>query len=813
MRKKFTLLFASLLAFAGVAKAGVTDLPEMSTEGAIKYYAIKNTRSNKYANFAGDATKMTQTETTSLSSVFYFTAATVENAVEGFTSVMIHNAATDNMLADFESWTAEGKAWFLVVDSLNETPAGLHIVNAAKLQGWNAFNDQSGTTITNYLAKDGGSIFVLEELNLNNIINSSLNAYKATAIAALDSCVAVKVLSDVTAEKAAVNAVTLASVNSASLNKAIAEVDAVIAEAFAGKYYTINTPARADKGYMQMGIEDVKGAKEAVTPAAVWQFSYSNGGINVYNPYTGKYLCTPINENYKAVPVTTKQAEAGAYILNRSSKDNAEDGAIVKFTSNGLSFHMEGTGYLVRWNDGDASEWNITEITDFTTLVDLYQAATVATLDELATLSVIFDAALVADTKDAVNAITSTDWATFAAIDAAMEEFADVVSTKNIAFQTMATDDGRNGVWVSAESGKAIGADNQDLNAVWNLEYAGGKSFYIYNPLNNLYLGQIEGPADDKDQNTLLTKSPEAAYTFEIIADIEGVDNVVELKNNGMTLHASNHADNKLLNWDGNESASRWYVSIVDDITASLTDLLATITAEDYAEVPALGQYTKAAYEVLVETEITATTVVEVAEAIENFISSKNLPVFTINGVIGYAAGKSIYDEPGIVNGRGNTHYFKTTDLSDRTMWWALDMTTTEIGVVESVGIRNVGTGANFWGCPTIKITETDENEGAGIADDGIFLFYTTDNNNPIHAQDDGQLICRYGDKGAASGSAWTFTYLGNTYDLNKESGESTGVENINVQESAVIYDLLGRRVEKMEKGLYIVNGKKVLVK
>ena len=140
-------------------------------------------------------------------------------------------------------------------------------------------------------------------------------------------------------------------------------------------------------------------------------------------------------------------------------------------------------------------------------------------------------------------------------------------------------------------------------------------------------------------------------------------------------------------------------------------------------------------------------------------------------------------------------------------------MTTTEIGVIESVGIRNVGTGANFWGCPTIKITETDENEGAGIADDGIFLFYTTDDNNPIHAQDDGQLICRYGDKGAASGSAWTFTYLGNTYDLNKESGESTGVENINVQESAVIYDLLGRRVEKMEKGLYIVNGKKVLVK
>ena len=34
----------------------------------------------------------------------------------------------------------------------------------------------------------------------------------------------------------------------------------------------------------------------------------------------------------------------------------------------------------------------------------------------------------------------------------------------------------------------------------------------------------------------------------------------------------------------------------------------------------------------------------------------------------------------------------------------------------------------------------------------------------------------------------------------------------VEVQEEAtVIYDLLGRRVEKMEKGIYIVNGKKVI--
>ena len=48
-----------------------------------------------------------------------------------------------------------------------------------------------------------------------------------------------------------------------------------------------------------------------------------------------------------------------------------------------------------------------------------------------------------------------------------------------------------------------------------------------------------------------------------------------------------------------------------------------------------------------------------------------------------------------------------------------------------------------------------------------------------------------------------------------KENGETTGIENseLKIENSDVIYDLQGRRVEKMEKGVYIVNGKKVVIK
>ena len=43
--------------------------------------------------------------------------------------------------------------------------------------------------------------------------------------------------------------------------------------------------------------------------------------------------------------------------------------------------------------------------------------------------------------------------------------------------------------------------------------------------------------------------------------------------------------------------------------------------------------------------------------------------------------------------------------------------------------------------------------------------------------------------------------------------GATTGIENVEVENAAVIYDLTGRQVNAVERGIYIVNGKKVLVK
>jgi hypothetical protein len=46
-------------------------------------------------------------------------------------------------------------------------------------------------------------------------------------------------------------------------------------------------------------------------------------------------------------------------------------------------------------------------------------------------------------------------------------------------------------------------------------------------------------------------------------------------------------------------------------------------------------------------------------------------------------------------------------------------------------------------------------------------------------------------------------------------SGEATGIDNVSVSNcgNGEVYDLQGRRVSQPTKGLYIVNGKKVVIK
>lgn len=760
MRKISTLLML-FCAFVGTAWAAATDLPELSTEGDIKWYTLKNVRKQKFATYAGDNATMTQQATANAASFFYFTASTTEGAVK------IHNyAAGDKLCAAYNSWTEAGIDWYLKAQS-----TGVSICTSTG--EWNAWNDAGGggQKVEYWSASDAGSAW---EFTLVTDFSAIIDvpAAKTAAIAEIENYATVSTIyPNATTTVEAINAVNAADNSLAGLNAAVEAINAKVVEykksayeALSGKYFSIQTPTRGN-GYMEMATSKVVGTATLASAAGLWQFVSNNDGtLKVFNPYTGKYLCEP-QGNSAAVAVTTDANNAGSYTLAVNSTNPANQDAKIKFTSNGKSVHMDGSSNLVRWDNGGASEWAVIEVADFSALIEAYKTSTISTLDSWATLSVVFDASLIATAKTNINAINTNSFATFAALDAELTKVTDAVAAKMFTFQTLATDSHRENVWVSANAstGKAIGAHTAepDYNAIWSLRHAGGVSFYIYNELTSKYMGKPSG-------NAALTDTPVDAYTFEII---DAANGVVEFKCGGETLHASNHDDDKLLSWDGDEAASRWYIRTID-IAADIQAILDGLTADDYAEVPALGQYPKTAYDALVAARTNAKTVEEVNAAIVAFNKAKNVPVYFITSAWdeGYPAGKAI-----LYN--GSAWRFDTANKFNRQMWMTIpEYTNADVPTVAAYDAE----GTSYGICDYLTSTLMRDKKVQIVAIEGWEGAYNlqynadaTSTDAAQHAQQGGALVnWKPATVNDCQASAWRVEYLGSSYELDQLTDE-----------------------------------------
>ena len=760
MRKKFTLLLTALFFTIGTAWAQVPEASPAPQNGQwdanTKWYTLQV--SDKYVslhNADGNGNLMLNNATSreSAQSLWCVVGSEAEgyqfyNLASGTSKVLGATGSNEN--GRMTMYDAAGG----VNDVTYRFDVKAHSDNKAYVKDhgtdskyWNNRDSYLAYWNTNSAVGNSGSACIFTEINLADFVAQ----YKQNALSALDG---LSSLFDVAAAKNAVNAITATDVSAlAAIDAAIDAEMAKVASHIAFRNADNNTQNTVRvNNYLSVNVTNGKGYG---TPTfnhlnAVWTLKYS-GGFCLYNEGNEVYLGTPSSNG------TLSKTPTAAYSI-----DKEEEKVVLK--SNGETIHLNNHSgnFLSNHDNNDiASRWYLE--TDFSAHVETYKQSALTSLDEWAQLTVVFDdAELIAEAKTAIYAITTTDYATFDAIDAELAKVTDAVAAKMFTFQTIdISDAARVNVWIAANAStmKAYGADKdkQDYNAIWSLQHAGGTQFYLYNELNKVYLG---APVD-ANTAIVLTETPVAAYTLEMIID-KG-NNVVEMHCNGGTIHASNHGDDKLISYDENQDASRWMVNVID-VTKDIKDLLATIEEDDYDDVPGLGQYTTAGYEALVEAGKTAKTVEEVEAAIAAFKAAKNLPVFMIsNGnVKDYAKDKSIIDD------NDGTLNFEATDLWNKKMWWALDMTETEVKVTDEVGIYNVGTGNGFWGASSIKITETNENSNAGIPDDGLFLFYTTGNNTPIHFQSNFSEIVRYGSYEATSGSAAMFTYIGNSYDLNQ---------------------------------------------
>lgn len=251
-------------------------------------------------------------------------------------------------------------------------------------------------------------------------------------------------------------------------------------------------------------------------------------------------------------------------------------------------------------------------------------------------------------------------------------------------------------------------------------------------------------------------------------------------KGNESAFHTNGHSNGagvsgNIVTWNGGaNSASSWKF---EEMTASAADLveaelsaLVSDNASNHAAVPALGQYTDAAYTALTDAQTaynesskTADDMFTAHMAVLEFnqLYNRSLPVFTINGTIAYAAGKAIYDD------NRNQLHFTTSSTANKKMLWVMEGLNASTMAAGTYVAKNLYTGKNFWGSNNIVVTAI-----AGT-DPQQFYFKTNGEGNPVHAQNDYQVIVRWEDTAANTGSAWTFNYVGTTIDLLSSESEA----------------------------------------
>ena len=770
MRKILSLLMLFCM-FVGTAWAQLPTASNAPSNGAwaegTKWYTIKQNNKNFVSLGNADANGYLMLNSTDAKG----TAAlwcVVGNATDGY-QLYNYSAGTSKVLGAYGT-EAKGRMKMYDLDATKdgsntltktfdivalEGQTGFAFVknHGSERDWWNSRDNYLAYWNSDYAyaANCSGSQYTFEEVDVIALVDD----YKTKAKAALDM---VSFLG-VDDEKAAIDAVEK-NVN------AFAAIDAIVnrvAQHIAIRNGDTDPNQVRYNAYLAAHMPDSKGhgTKPFDWKNATWSLKYSgDGSFYIYNVNNEVYLGDPNSRG----ALTVTPIAAYTFVKYGETANN-----LFELKCGGQTLHLQNTNgdgtvsagwALMSYSPDVASSWYIE--TDFSAHVATYRTTALTTLDSWKNLSVVFDGAPIDAVKTAVNGITTTNYATFAAIDAELKKVTDAVATKLFTFQcTDVSDAKRVNVYVAANAstGKAVGADNQDYNAIWTLQYAGGTSFYLYNELNKVYLG---APVDNQTA-VALTETPVAAYSFEWIEN-----NVVEMKCNGGTLHASNHDDDKLISYDGDQAASRWYVATID-IAADIQAILDGLTSEDYAETPALGQYPTSAYNALVAAKTTAKTVEEVEAAIAAFKASLNAPVYIISGVQDYANGKAIY-----YNGSNPEWRWDTKNAYNKAMWFRiLGLTTPEFALDTEYNVVDMS-GRNIYNKASIKF-ETVENRddvyclkyGTGDSD---YLHLADHSNNLVtnwyHAtnKDDGTL-----DSGA---SAFNVVYIGNSYDLAQLSDE-----------------------------------------
>ncbi len=355
MKRTFTFLMTALFLCVGMVKAAVTDVPEMSTEGSIKWYTISNTRSTsgKYLYWTESGVK--DANTLSGSSLFYFTG-------DDASACYIHNAATNLLFSGKGAWTEAG-----VSCKISETPHSSKAGVAIEFSGTSLNENNYDNGFTTWSANDAGSIFVIAPatVSIEEAI-AGLDANKAAGNTIMGEYkYEEESYNNLVAALAALNSATGAEAATAfeSCVEIMAGLTYVMPEE--GKFYVIECPLFAQVQGVSKGLNGTPGwnTLDLTDTNYYWTVEVNNGTYALKNLGTGTYLGG------------TAMSEAAVYAtLNRLGEQQFN--IVVNGTTVHANNHGNGSnasGNIVSWGGSanSASAWQFIEKADPTALQEV----------------------------------------------------------------------------------------------------------------------------------------------------------------------------------------------------------------------------------------------------------------------------------------------------------------------------------------------------------------------------------------------------------------------------------------------------------
>ena len=782
--KKISTLLMLFCAFVCSAWAGPTDLPEMSTDGSVKYYAIKSVRSNKYASYLDATGKLENVKDLSLNGLFYFTGEITEtdkvHAATQLATVKIGNFVVgNNKMAGFTSWSAEGANWYI---SSNGT-SGLYIGDkpnnktddGMQNEGlWGAWNDASNT-ITDYYFNDAGAYFVVEAKTLDDV--------KAIAKADLAKMAKLSALSTEGNYNSAVSSVDAATT--------FAEVQVAVAtyiNTFNNKNVRFSNNGNNNRTGLNLSVNaggsGLMGNAEEKDNSVWTLLSNGDGTFKLYNFSRNVYAKADRGCNANV-------AQAGNFTLKVTGNDKT---ALIAKNEMVHQAEQWSPNYdIMSWWDynDDASIW------------------TVEACDPTAITRADYDAALAAKAtlpwsiQQAYGLVKSGD---NIKVVVNHPSGSDCQPSSNLL-------DGLTSSFVhsSYDSGTMNTVDKHYIQA--NLGEGGVDQFYVYMTPRNAnnrpkeivvsgsntedgeytqiatitttlasseaYMSEKLGTADTKYQYIRLTVNStntgskfftlSECYFLPATGDAEALISAyhnfatVSVLSNEITTAATT-----LINGEATLALANTKKEI-----AALLDAAEGKVAEPGVD-PALGQYTYEAYHALdAILQSTSATQETLDLAISTFKKSKNVPVYIIKSAWdgGYPKGSAIF-----YNG-SEWRWKAPATIYNRDMWMTIpDYTQENVPVVESYNAAN--TSYEICDYTTGKVMRDKKVQIVKVPNwDGVFsLQYNADGNSTDaahHAQSGGKLVnWKVAQANDCQASGWIVQFIGTSYELDQLTDE-----------------------------------------